>query len=40
MAERFYLNTIWDQEKIHRLLPAKLKNILGAPNQILYYQCG
>ncbi len=37
----FLLNTIWDQEKIHRLLPAKLKKIYwGAPNQILYYQCG
>ncbi len=37
----FLLNTIWDQEKVHRLLPAKLKKIYwGAPNQILYYQCG
>lgn len=26
----FLLNTIWDQEKVHRLLPAKLKNILGS----------
>ena len=37
----FLLNNIWDQEKVHRLLPAKLKKIYwGAPNQILYYQCG
>ena len=36
----FLLNTIWDQEKVHRLLPAKLKIYWGAPNQILYYQCG
>lgn len=37
----FLLNTIWDQEKVHRLLPAKLKKYIGErPNQILYYQCG
>ena len=25
----FLLNTIWDQEKVHRLLPAKLKKYIG-----------
>lgn len=32
----FLLNTIWDQEKIHRLLPAKLKKYIGE-HQIKFY---
>lgn len=32
----FLLNTIWDQEKVHRLLPAKLKKYIGE-HQIKFY---
>lgn len=32
----FSLNTIWDQEKVHRLLPAKLKKYIGE-HQIKFY---